>query len=148
MSEPLRFVFTLACSVEHAFGTWTSRTSLWWPPSHTTTGGRGFAVHFEPFVGGRIFERTPEGLEIDWGELTAWEPPHHLAYLWHINTTRSRATDVAIRFVAQADGATRVEIVHSGWERLGASGAGWRDANRGGWSGLLPHFIAACEGAS
>ena len=148
MIEPLRLSFVVACSVEHAFGTWTTKMSLWWPLSHTTTGERGFAVHFEPRIGGRVFERTPQGDEIEWGEVTAWEPPTRLAYLWHIRTTRDRATDVAITFTEQNDGAALVEIVHGGWERLGDAGPGWRDANRGGWSGLLPHFIRACDDAA
>ncbi|MDO8485480.1 MAG: hypothetical protein Q7S35_11135 [Candidatus Limnocylindrales bacterium] len=39
--------------------------------------------------------------------------------------------------------ATRVEIEHRGWERLGDVGEHWRDRNRGGWATLLPHYIAA-----
>jgi hypothetical protein len=33
--------------------------------------------------------------------------------------------------------------VQYGWGRLGAFGPDWREANKGGWSTLLPHFIAA-----
>jgi len=53
------------------------------------------------------------------------------------------ATDVEIRFVDQGDGGTRVEIEHSGWERLGAAGEDWRDRNRAGWQTLMPHYLAA-----
>jgi hypothetical protein len=42
--------------------------------------------------------------------------------------------------------ATRVEIEHRGWERLGAQGEEWRDRNRGGWRTLLPHYVATIEG--
>ena len=39
-----------------------------------------------------------------------------------------------------------MEITHTGWERLGAEAETWRDANRGGWAGLLPHLRrAACR---
>jgi uncharacterized protein YndB with AHSA1/START domain len=69
-----------------------------------------------------------------------------LAYLWHIRRDRADATDVEITFVPLDDGRTRVDIVHTGWERLGAEGRSWRDANAGGWNGLLPHFAAACDG--
>ena len=41
------------------------------------------------------------------------------------------------------EAATRVEIEHRGWERLGTGGADWRDRNRGGWATLLPHYVAA-----
>ena len=67
-------------------------------------------------VGGRIFERTPEGEEWDWGEVTAWEPPARLVYLWHLKRDRAEATEVEIRFVSLASDATRVDIEHRGWE--------------------------------
>jgi hypothetical protein len=70
-------------------------------------------VTFEPRPDGRIYERTPDGTEHDWGEVLAWEPPNRLAYLWHLGT-------------------------HRGWERLGPDAAAWRERNLGGWSGLLP----------
>ena len=144
MIEPLRLSFEVGCSAEHAFATWTAKTSLWWPVSHSVSGEKGLEVRIEPHVGGRIFERTPGGREVDWGEVTAWEPPRRLAYLWHLRTERSRATDVEITFTPLADGMTRVDIVHTGWERLGADGHAWRDRNQLGWSGLLPEFMRAC----
>jgi hypothetical protein len=141
--EPLRVELDLRCPPAHAFATWTEHFGTWWPRSHTVTGDP-MAVVLEPHVGGRIYERTVDGREIDWGEITVWEPPRRLAYLWHIRRDRADATDVEITFSDVGGGATRVEIVHSGWERLGDDGERWRDANRGGWSSLLPSFVAAC----
>jgi uncharacterized protein YndB with AHSA1/START domain len=141
--EPLRVELDVRCNAQHAFSMWTERFGRWWPRSHTVSGGPE-AIVLEGFIGGRLYERSPDGREIDWGEITAWEPPQRLAYLWHIRRDRADATDVEITFVDRGDGTTRVEIVHSGWERLGADGATWRDANRGGWAGLLPAFFAAC----
>ena len=143
MIEPLRVDVDIACSPEHAFATWTERFGQWWPPSHTVSGDPA-AIVLEPRIGGRIYERTHDGTEIDWGEITGWDPPQRLAYRWHIRRDRADATDVEIRFVAVHAGSTRMEIIHAGWERLGAGAQAWRDANRGGWSGLLPVFAAAC----
>lgn len=141
--EPLRLAYDVACSPEHAFRTWTERFGSWWPRGHSVSGDPE-AVVLEPGVGGRIYERTKDGGEVDWGEITAWDEPRGLAYLWHIRRDRRDATDVAIAFVAAAGG-TRIEITHTGWERLGAEGPAWRDANAGGWNGLLPHFVEAAE---
>jgi hypothetical protein len=139
----------VACSAEHAFTTWTGKASSWWPVDHTSSGEAGLSVVFEPRVGGRIFERTPGGREIDWGDITVWDPPNRLAYLWHINTDRSDATDVEIVFKEVADSSTRVEIEHRGWDHLGAAkGPAWRDANRDGWGGVLPVYLEACSGAT
>ena len=142
--EPLRYAIEIDCPAGHAFEVWTARTSLWWPATHTATGEAGLEVVFEPRVGGRIFERTRAGLEVDWGEVTAWEPPHRLAYLWHIATDRDSATDVEIRFIPLEESRSRVEIEHAGWERLGDRGEGWRGANTAGWEGVLPHYLEAC----
>lgn len=145
MIEPLRLTFSVACSAEHAFATWTSRIAVWWPLDHTVSGEDGVNVVLEPGAGGRIYERTPGGSEHQWGEVTVWQPPERLGYLWHLRRDRADATEVEIRFVEQPDGTTLVEIEHSGWERLGAAGQEWRDRNRAGWETLLPHYGAAVE---
>lgn len=145
MTEPLRFTLELDCAPAHAFEVWTARASLWWPRGHTMSGETGLEVVFEPHVGGRIFERTPAGQEHEWGEVTAWEPPRRLAYLWHIAADRSSATDVEIRFAPLEGGGTRVEIEHGGWERLGERGLDWRNANVGGWEGVLPYYTEAAR---
>lgn len=143
MIEPLRIEFEVDCAPEHAFAVWTEQIDRWWPRSHTVSGDPARVV-LEPRVGGRLFERTTDGGEIEWGEITAWEPPRRFAYLWHIRRDRADATDVTVTF-DEHGGATRVRIVHDGWDRLGGGGgAAWRDANQGGWDGLLPHFVTAC----
>lgn len=142
MTDPLRMSFDVACPAEHAFRVWTSGFGTWWPPDHTVTGRAGLVV-LQDGVGGRIYERTAEGTEYEWGEVTVWQPPARLAYLWYLGRDRADATEVDIRFLAQGAGVTRIEIEHRGWERLGAVGGPWRDRNRAGWQSLLPHFMAA-----
>ena len=66
---------------------------------HTVSGDPDTEVVLEPGVGGRIFERSPDGTEIDWGEITMWDAPTRLGYLWHIRRDRADATDITITFV-------------------------------------------------
>ena len=134
MIEPLRVSFEVSCPVDHAFDVWTSKIARWWPADHSVSGENGLLVVLEGRPGGRIFERTAAGTEHEWGEVVVWEPPSRLAYLWHLRRDRADATEVEIRFIDQGDSTTRVEIEHRGWERLGAEGQSWRDANQGGWS--------------
>jgi len=145
--EPIELRFTVACSPVHAFEVWATRTSLWWPHSHSRSGDPGLTVTIKPRPGGRVYERTPAGVEHDWGEVLAWEPPARLAYLWHIYGERKDATEVDVRFAASGDAttATTVTIVHRGWERLGARGHDLRRRNRQNWDGLLPHYLRACR---
>ncbi len=144
MIEPIRLSFEVDCPVEHAWTVWTERFGQWWPADHTVTGDEDLDVRLEGHAGGRIYERTRAGVEHDWGEVTVWEPPSRLGYLWHLRRDRADATEVEIRFLARGD-TTRVEIEHRGWERLGAQAETWRDRNRGGWATLLPHYVRATE---
>src|SRR5919108_348621 len=66
---------------------------------------------------GLVTERkngTRRPYPIDGGRLHVWEPPHRVAFEWFVTGT---PTDVDVRFVAEGD-ATRVELVHSGFDRL------------------------------
>jgi hypothetical protein len=143
VTEPLRMSFEVSCPAEHAFAVWTSGIGTWWPADHTVTGEDDLTVVMQGEVGGRIYERTRDGIEHDWGEVTVWSPPTRLVYLWHLRADRSDATEVEIRFVATDPASTRVEIEHRGWDRLGSRADPWRDRNRAGWATLLPHFQAA-----
>jgi hypothetical protein len=67
--NPLEVSFTVACPPAHAFSVWAERTALWWPPGHSVSGAP-VHVGFEPRPGGRIFERTADGTEHDWGEVS------------------------------------------------------------------------------
>jgi uncharacterized protein YndB with AHSA1/START domain len=145
MSGPLKLSFDVACSPEHAFSLWTSRISTWWPSDHTVSGQSDLEIVLQSGVGGRIFERTAEGVEHEWGEVTVWEPPTRLVYRWHLRQDRADATEVEIRFLAQGAVGTQVEIEHRGWERLGALGEERRAQNRAGWESLLPYFRTAID---
>jgi len=146
MTEPLRLEFSVRCSPERAFETWATEASLWWPHDHSVSADPGITVTYEPRVGGRIYERTPTGVEHDWGEVVTWEPPTRIVYLWHLARDRSDATEVEVTFRSEGD-ATLVVIEHLGWDRFGASGPELRERNRLGWSGVIPHYEAACAGA-
>jgi hypothetical protein len=143
MTDPISLSFDVACTVEHAFSTWTAGFGTWWPADHTLTGTDDVVVVLQQHVGGRIFERTVSGVEHDWGEVTVWEPPTEFGYLWHLGRDSSDPTEVHIRFVARSNTTTRVEIEHHGWDRLGSAADEWRNRNRFGWDAVLPYFKAA-----
>jgi hypothetical protein len=142
-ADPLTVAFEVNCPVEHAFAVWTARIDIWWPADHTVSGRSDTRVILEPRPGGRLFERTPEGDEHDWGKVTVWEPPNRLGYRWHLLRDPADATDVDIRFLPHGVGATRIEIEHRGWQRVDVTGDPWRERNRAGWETLLPHYRTA-----
>src|SRR5919197_160847 len=84
-------------------------------------------VLLEGRAGGRIAERSPTGEIADWGRVLTWEPPGRVAFTWH--PEGGEATEVEVQFIPEGSGATRVELEHRGWERLGPA-AGERRAPR------------------
>jgi hypothetical protein len=145
VTEPIRVDFTVGCTAAEAFDTWTRKISIWWPVQHTRSRDRGTTVVIEPRVGGRMFERTSTGEELHWGSVTVWDRPERFGYRWHITSPPDEATEVEVRFAEIADGTTRITILHSGFDRLGAKGPPRRDANLRYWETLIPAFVAACE---
>ena len=130
MIAPIAIAFELACSAEHAFAVWTSRIASWWPADHTVSGDPA-AVVLEGGIGGRLYERARDGTEFEWGRVTAWDPPHELAYTWHLKRGPTDATHVRVRFVPRGGrGWTRVEIEQHGWEHLGSAAGALRGAQR------------------
>jgi uncharacterized protein YndB with AHSA1/START domain len=144
MTGPLLISFDVDCSVDHAFDIWTSKIGTWWPRNHTVSGDPDEIV-LESGAGGRIYERTSTGEQHEWGEVTRWEPPHRLSYLWHIGRDRATATAVEITFSDESPAHTRIEIAHSGWDELGQEAEARRDQNRSGWDALVPLFVAAAR---
>jgi uncharacterized protein YndB with AHSA1/START domain len=140
--SPLELLYDLDCSPDHAFEVWTTRMATWWPKGHTVSHDPATVVSLEGWVGGRLLETTSAGEVIVFGEVTAWEPPNFFSYRWHIGRDPSESTDVTVVFAAAGDG-TSLRIRQTGWERLGADATAYREANTGGWNGLLPSYLAA-----
>jgi hypothetical protein len=118
MMEPIVVEFDVKVAPGHAFDVWTSKPSIWWPRSHTVTQDPDLTVVFEPFTGGRIFERGSDGSEHDWGEVLVWQPPFRVDYLWHLFFDRSEATEISVTF-AETDSGSRVRLVQTGFDKLG-----------------------------
>jgi uncharacterized protein YndB with AHSA1/START domain len=133
---------TVATSPEHAFELFTDGVAGWWPiQTHSTAKENAETVVIEPHVGGRFYERTVDGDEHDWGTVTAWEPPGRFACSWHPGYDPSEAQDLEVRFLPEGDG-TRVELVHTGWERRADGAEAAKDYGQG-WEIVLGKFAAA-----
>lgn len=124
---------------ERAFEVFTSGIATWWPvASHSVDDGTPV---FEPYVGGRLYERVGEA-EHFWGRVTAWEPPSRLVLEWKVNPEAAAATDVEVTFTPE-DGGTRVDLVHSGFERLGEQAERGLAGYSEGWVVVLGRFADA-----
>lgn len=130
MIDPIVVEFDVRASPGHAFRVWTEKPSMWWPRSHTVTRDPALTVVFEPFQGGRIYERGSDGTEHEWGEVLIWEPPIRIGYLWHLFFDRAEATEITVTFT-EIDSGARVRLIQSGFERLGRDVAAERRRRTG-----------------
>jgi uncharacterized protein YndB with AHSA1/START domain len=143
----LRKTIEVAAAPDRAFRLFTEGIAGWWPVrTHSVGEDRAETVIFEPGVGGRIYERTLDGDEHVWGTVTAWEPPGRVVFTWHPGRGPDIEQDVEVRFEPSGTG-TRVELVHTGWERLGDRAAAFRENYDGGWDIVLGERFAAAANA-
>ena len=112
--EAIRKSVVVNCNPERAFQVFTEIGS-WWP-LHThsisvmddgTDPPETAAI--EPFVGGRLYERTTDGRELPWGKVLTWEPPSRVVIEWKVNPDAVAPTEIEWRFSPEGSG-TRVEI--------------------------------------
>jgi hypothetical protein len=134
---PLRKSIRVPWSQEAAFRRFTSDIAKWWPlRSHSVGQGRAETVVFGNAVGERLYERIRGGEESTWGTITVWQPPHRVTFTWHPGRSPDTAQEVDVRFVADGAG-TRLELTHTGWERLGTLAAKARRGYPIGWAYVL-----------
>jgi len=138
---PIERATTVPWSQEEAFRRFTAEFGKWWPSStHSIGGNRVARIVFECAAGGRIFEELRDGRCYQWGRLTTWEPPQRVAFTWHPSKDESLAQEVEVTFARQPSGGTRVVLVSSGWEKLGANAARARKGYGIGWGAILAVF--------
>jgi uncharacterized protein YndB with AHSA1/START domain len=139
----LRKSIVVACTVEQAFRIFTERMGDWWPfDGHSLFDDKAESVVFEPRAGGRVYERSPAGEEGVWGTLLAWDPPRGFTMTWHPGRDEETAQELELRFSPDGEG-TRVDLVHTGWERLGEKMAEMGGRYDEGWDFVLGRFAEA-----
>lgn len=137
--DPIVVEFEVEATTEHAFSIWTEGCALWWPRSHSMSQADRFDVVFEPFQGGRVYERGADGAEHDWGEVVVWEPPHRVEYWWHIFLDRDRATRVTVNFTSIGL-STIVRLENSGFEVFGDDAPERAERVGGAWQVITERY--------
>lgn len=143
--DAVRKTLLVRCSVEVAFCVWTEQIDQWWPKGHSRSGDPGTEISLEGRIGGRLYERTPDGVEYDWGEVLVWAPPHHLAYHWYLGSSAEQPTRVDVQFSDDGDGRTQVNIIHRGPELIGDLWARTNTRFAAAWEHVLAAYIAVCQ---
>ena len=147
-TEAIHRTVSVNCSVEHAFETFTDRIHDWWPLSNYSieageTGSPPETVVFDG-PGGRVYERTTKGEELEWAKVLAFEPPHRLVLAWNPNREDRPRTEIEVTFVDE-DGKTRVDLEHRGWDRLGDQAAEAKEGYSQGWQAVLAGYAESAS---
>ncbi|HET6160122.1 MAG TPA: SRPBCC domain-containing protein [Dongiaceae bacterium] len=146
---PVEKSVVVPCNPARAFEAFTAEIAQWWPiKTHSVAQAKAKSVRIEPAVDGRVVETAEDGSESEWGRVLAWSPPSGFSLTWHPGRPAEPHTVLELRFTAEA-GATRVRLIHRGWEALGADAQAKRDDYSGGWDAvLIRHFGGYFEHAS
>lgn len=144
---------TVRTTREHAFAVFTERFATWWPAGHHIGEADLADAVIEPRAGGRWYEKGVDGSECDWGTVLAYEPPERVLLSWHLQSDWSydpdpaRASEVEVRFVAEAEDRTRVELEHRHIERHeDPDGVARGVDSPNGWAMILTSFAEGAAG--
>jgi hypothetical protein len=135
--EPVRKSIVVSWSLDAAFKRFTDDLATWWPlRTHSLGQKDATTCVFEGREGGKIYEVWRDGRRAQWGEVLTWNPPHSVTFTWHPGEPRDAAQQVELRFTAVGK-ATRLDLVHTGWERLGRKARKARNGYNLGWNYVL-----------
>ena len=144
----VRRQIVVAAPVEKAFAVFTERFGDFKPREHNMLAVPIAETVFEPRVGGAIYDRGTDGSECEGATVLVCEPPDRVVFSWNISPSwqiepdASRRREVEVRFVAEDEQRTRVELEH---RHLDRHGDGWEGTREGvaasdGWSLYLRRY--------
>jgi len=152
MIEPIHRSVTVRRTPDEAFRMFTTEMGSWWPlDTHGRAdeheGTKADRLVFEEGTGGRIYEVLSNGVEADWGVVTAWEPPSRVVIDWNPSPNDRPYTEVEVTFSPVDDGGTRVDLHHRHWDRLGEeAGAAYRANYVPGWTYVFDERFGEAAG--
>jgi uncharacterized protein YndB with AHSA1/START domain len=155
--EPIRKSVVVNTGVERAFELFIDKFDAIKPREHNLLPVPIAETVFEPRVGGHVYDVGIDGSQCKWARVLAYEPPSRVVFSWDIGPTwqleadPEKASEVEVRFIAESDDRTRVELEHRHLERHGTAWRGVADGVDGeaGWPLYLSRYVemAIVEGA-
>jgi uncharacterized protein YndB with AHSA1/START domain len=136
--------------IERAFRVFTEDFGRFKPREHNLLAVEIAETVFEPRVGGHLYDRGVDGSECRFARVLAYEPPRRVVLGWDISphwqleVDPAQASEVEVRFSAEAANRTRVDLEHRNLERHGEGWEGLTDGLGGdaGWPLYLKRFAA------
>ena len=122
---PVRKSVVVDATPAEAFDTFTAGIDRWWPKSHGIGAAPLVESVIEPRVGGRWYTKHADGSEAVVGHVSIWQPGERFVVSWEISADWkpdarvALASEVEVRFTAEAAARTRVDLEHRNFERMG-----------------------------
>jgi uncharacterized protein YndB with AHSA1/START domain len=144
----VRHSIVVEAPIEVAFKVFTERFDRVKPREHNLLNVEIAETVFERRVGGYLYDRGVDGSECRWARVLAYEPPRRLVISWDISphwqieTDLEKTSEVEVRFIAETDKRTRVELEHRNLDRHGEGWEGLREGVGGdeGWPLYLQRY--------
>ncbi len=146
--EPIRKSIVVHTGVERAFALFINQFDAIKPREHNLLSVPIAETVFEPRAGGHVYDVGIDGSRCEWSRVLAYEPPSRVVISWDIGPTwqleadPAKTSEVEVRFIAESDDRTRVELEH---RHLDRHGAGWQAVADGvdgdaGWPLYLSRY--------
>ena len=153
MSTSVKQSIVVNAPIARAFKVFTEDFGRFKPAEHNLLAVPIAETIFEPRVGGYLYDRGTDGSECRWARVLAYEPPNRVVLSWNISprwqieTDPSKVSEWEVRFIAETEQRTRVELEHRHLERHGAGWESERDAVGGehGWALYLKRYVEAVD---
>jgi uncharacterized protein YndB with AHSA1/START domain len=154
--EPIRKSIVVNTGVERAFALFIDQFDAIKPREHNLLSVPIAETVFEPRAGGHVYDVGIDGSRCEWSRVLAYEPPSRVVISWDIGPTwqleadPAKTSEVEVRFIAESDDRTRVELEH---RHLDRHGEGWQAVADGvggdaGWPLYLSRYGDLAEAAS
>jgi uncharacterized protein YndB with AHSA1/START domain len=139
--------------IERAFAIFTEQFGAFKPREHNLLAEPIAETVFETRVGGHIYDRGVDGSICRWARVVAYQAPSRVVFTWDIGpswqleTDLSRTSEVEVRFTAESDARTRVDLEHRYLDR---HGPGWESTAKGvdgpaGWPLYLERYAGLTD---
>jgi uncharacterized protein YndB with AHSA1/START domain len=146
--EPIRKSIVVNTGVERAFSLFINQFDAIKPRGHNLLSVPIAETVFEPRAGGHVYDVGIDGSRCEWSRVLAYEPPSRVVISWDIGPTwqmeadPAKTSEVEVRFIAESDDRTRVELEHRHIDR---HGEGWQAVADGvdgdaGWPLYLSRY--------
>jgi uncharacterized protein YndB with AHSA1/START domain len=144
----IRTSIVVEAPIERAFTVFTEDFGGFKPSEHNMLDVEIAETVFEPREGGYLYDRGVDGSECRWARILAYEPPERVVFSWDISpqwqieTDLEKTSEVEVRFIAETQERTRVELEHRNLDRHGEGWEGEREGvgGAGGWPLYLERF--------